>query len=282
MSLRPNAQFHEVIYLLPEPLAPLQAAVPDAQDEPPLRDMRYSDFLKVARDGGKIKRLAGRRMRLAYARLSETLALRLVICVRIAFDAEGALAEEWRLPIDDLVRTAGPGPDLGTGPVRLVCKGQCSIPWLTPRLWLPNRDARNGDLVHMQALAWRNRLGLRRDGVPAAAVPTGRPNLLDPLRARDPSTTPVATAQRDLDAMRDKLDAALGDTGSISVRQLASAHSQRIKGLVDDYRKQLEEQHAAHTKQMRQAREEISRLQTRLQREQERREQLENLLARSH
>lgn len=271
-----NERFHEVVYLLPEPLAPVgrDGASQGSADEPPLRDMRYEDFLKVALEGGRIKRLAGRRMRLAYARLSETLAIRLLICIRASFDAAGGLAEPWRLPVDDLVRTAGTGPDLGTGPIRLVCKGQCSIPWLAARLWLPNRDAVNGDLVRMQALAWRNRLGLRRDDPKDAAEATA-------TRTVTTAENPLSLPSDEVERIRSKLDSALGDTGTISVRQLALAHNQRIKSLVEDFRKQLDEQHGAHQKQMRLARDEIARLQLRLKREQERREHLESLLARS-
>ena len=50
-------------------------------------------------------------------------------------DDDGRLPSELTLPVRELARRGGSGPDLGAGPIRIACAGHCPIPWHGRRLW---------------------------------------------------------------------------------------------------------------------------------------------------
>lgn len=268
---------HEVVYLLDD-VGRDRGGEPDRL----LHEMLYKDFRLVATGSARISALAGSRARMAYVQLSESLALRAMVCVRVAFDDDGALAEDWRVPLEDLLSRAGPGPDLGSGPIRLVCKGQCPIPWLNPKLWMPDLDPLEGDCARIQNAAWQNRLRLQR--AQAAPMPqlAARPEPRTPERSteeRPPAPAPVPRGPQGADAGLERtLDAAFGDGNRISIRQLVDQHNKRIRELMRKHQGELEQQHQQHVRQLRTARDEVARLRARLRREQERNRQLEDIL----
>lgn len=55
----------------------------------------------------------------------------------LPLDGNGYVLDGWRLPLQRLADTAGRGPNLGGGRIRLACRSQCSISWHKDALWDP-------------------------------------------------------------------------------------------------------------------------------------------------
>lgn len=55
----------------------------------------------------------------------------------LPLDDKGYVLDGWRLPLQRLADTAGRGPNLGGGRIRLACHSQCSISWHKEALWDP-------------------------------------------------------------------------------------------------------------------------------------------------
>jgi len=55
----------------------------------------------------------------------------------LPLDEKGYVLDGWRLPLQRLADTAGRGPNLGGGRIRLACHSQCSISWHKEALWDP-------------------------------------------------------------------------------------------------------------------------------------------------
>lgn len=55
----------------------------------------------------------------------------------LPLDEKGYVLDGWRLPLQRLADTAGRGPNLGGGRIRLACHSQCSISWHKDALWDP-------------------------------------------------------------------------------------------------------------------------------------------------
>lgn len=98
----------------------------------------------------------GRKMAAVYLQITDSLAIRGLIFFVISFDKQGRVAADWNVPINQLMQSAGRGPDLGAGLIRLVCKSQCTVPWHKENLWDPPQKMFT---VLMQAVK-ANRLGI--------------------------------------------------------------------------------------------------------------------------
>ncbi len=55
----------------------------------------------------------------------------------LPLDEKGYVLDGWRLPLQRLADTAGRGPNLGGGRIRLACHSQCAISWHKDALWDP-------------------------------------------------------------------------------------------------------------------------------------------------
>jgi len=56
----------------------------------------------------------------------------------LPLDDKGYVLDGWRLPLQRLADTAGRGPNLGGGRIRLACHSQCAISWHKDALWDPS------------------------------------------------------------------------------------------------------------------------------------------------
>jgi hypothetical protein len=61
-----------------------------------------------------------------------------VVFFCIDFDEHGYADRSWSLPLRRLMGMAGQGPDLGAGPIHLVCRTRCPQPELREELWDPS------------------------------------------------------------------------------------------------------------------------------------------------
>lgn len=99
--------------------------------------MMFSDFQATLDGYVGIPAYAGEEKRAAYVQLDDNLRVRRCVLFLIGFDAAGFPERSWNLPLRHMAEIAGRGPDMGGGPINLVCHSQCPISWHAIKLWDP-------------------------------------------------------------------------------------------------------------------------------------------------
>lgn len=127
-----------------------------------VKEMRYSEFEAVLDGVVGIAELANKEVNAAYVKITSNLKVHSVVTFTIEFNERGFADEDWNIPLRHLAENAGPGPDLGVGPIRLACRSQCSVSWYQRELWEPNQREVNHFQLLIEAVA-RNKLGLIAD-----------------------------------------------------------------------------------------------------------------------
>lgn len=102
-----------------------------------IREMMYADFEALVDGLIAMHEFADSVQRAAFVKINAK--HRIVACVlfRMPFDAEGHATPQWNLPVDQLCSSAGKGPNMGAGPIKLSTAVQCSVPWHQAKLWDP-------------------------------------------------------------------------------------------------------------------------------------------------
>lgn len=135
------------------------------------KEMRYTEFEAVLDGVVGVTGLSSREVQAAYLRITPSLDVHSVVLFLIDFDDRGFADQDWNIPLRHLADTAGAGPDLGKGPIRLSCRSQCSVSWYQNELWEPNG---RGGLNHFQLIrdaVKRNKLGIIAEEPSAPAQP---------------------------------------------------------------------------------------------------------------
>lgn len=102
------------------------------------RQMRLSEFGAFLDGYVGLSDLAETDVRAILVNLSPELNVRSLVFFRIWFDEEGRADSSWNLPIEALAEQGAKGPDMGGGPIRLVCRSQCPDPAVAQELWDPD------------------------------------------------------------------------------------------------------------------------------------------------
>jgi hypothetical protein len=124
-----------------------------------IKEMRYSEFEAVLDGVVGVSELANKTVNAAYVKINHSLMVHSVVTFTIEFNERGFADEDWNIPLRHLAENAGPGPDLGAGPIRLACRSQCSVSWYQRELWEPSQDGVNHFVLLRDAVK-RNKLGL--------------------------------------------------------------------------------------------------------------------------
>ncbi len=149
-----------------------------------------------------------------FLQISHRLHVRAAVFFTIDFDPDGYANRLWNLPLRTLAEKAGRGPDMGEGPIRLVCQGFTSQPQYRPHLWKPGHRNGRADLALIKEAVRRNVLGIVGDDEDSLGVITaehlqiaaedawyGGGNAVDSVRLPTPEADPL----------RESLDRALAD-----------------------------------------------------------------------
>lgn len=126
------------------------------------KEMLYPEFDAILDNVVGIAEFAGQQVKAAFIRINPQLCVTDAVFFLIEFHANGYVDRNWNLPLQHLADTAGLGPDLGAGRIKLACRSQCSVSWHQRSLWDPNMDAVGNTLDMIAASVARNRLGLAR------------------------------------------------------------------------------------------------------------------------
>ncbi|KEF32888.1 ATPase involved in DNA repair [Marinobacter nitratireducens] len=113
------------------------------------RQMRATEFGAFLDGYVGLSDLAETDVRAVLVDLSPSLHVRSLVFFRIWFDEEGRADSSWNVPIESLALKGAKGPDMGAGPIRLVCKSQCPEPRFADDLWDPDMTPGSN---HFQAI----------------------------------------------------------------------------------------------------------------------------------
>ena len=143
------------------------------------KQMPFSEFEAVLDTYATIPEFGGQEARAAY--LVVDLSLNITACVLFLVDFcdDGSINKSWNVPLRHMAEIAAPGPDLGSGPIRLVCHSQCPIAWQQNATWDPNMSGAADDFKMMVSLIKENKICLPTQGPGAgnneASAPAQQP-----------------------------------------------------------------------------------------------------------
>lgn len=147
------------------------------------KEMLYTEFEAVLDAYVPAYEWAGKQAKAAFVEIDSKLRVRTAVFFRVGFTNSGEVEPGWNIPLGQLVTNALRGPDLGAGPIRLVCGSQCPIQYFQSGLWDPSLTATNNQLNAIKKAVQRNRLAIQfRDN------PEEAPDVV--------ATLPVANAEQ--------------------------------------------------------------------------------------
>ncbi len=111
----------------------------------------------------------------AYIEFNNEFVISAAVFFSVSFDERGGVDPSWNLPLTDMARTAAKGPDLGAGPIRLVCRSQCPVAYFKDWLWDPDLRPTSSHFGQIKKSLKRNRLGLHfKKNDEAENLPSGQ------------------------------------------------------------------------------------------------------------
>ena len=113
------------------------------------RQMRASEFGAFLDGYVGLSDLADTDVKAVYVLLGSDLLVRSLVFFRIYFVEEGRADSHWNLPVEKLARKGAKGPDMGAGPIRLVCRSQCPKSASAEDFWDPDMTPGSN---HFQAI----------------------------------------------------------------------------------------------------------------------------------
>lgn len=124
------------------------------------KQMPFSEFEAVLDSYATIPEFGGREARAAYLVVDTFLNITACVLFLVEFGDDGSVNKSWNVPLRHMAEIAAPGPDLGSGPIRLVCHSQCPIAWQQRATWDPNMGSGAYDFKMMVAIIKENKLCL--------------------------------------------------------------------------------------------------------------------------
>lgn len=212
-----------------------------------IKEMRYSEFEAVLDGVVGITELANKEVSAAYLKINTSLKVHSVVTFQIDFNERGFADEDWNIPLRHLAENAGPGPDLGAGPVRLACRSQCSVSWYQRELWEPNSREINHFQLIKDAVA-RNKLGLIvddvTDDIPVMEVPLASERVEEVEIPTVSETVSFEGAQESSGMSEQAVNEKLEEQSAIyqqKMELLITRQKQTIVALEEKYREEIEQ-----------------------------------------
>lgn len=193
-----------------------------------VKEMMLSEFDALLDGVFELEELKGKQVQAVHVQITDSLKIKGLVFFLVGFTPEGNVDADWNLPIHQLMQSAGRGPDLGAGAIRLVCKRQCTVPWHKESLWDPNQKTFELLVKAVQA----NRLGVVESDEAWDAgwedgfedVPTVAPTLSPAppvLMAEPPVLTPTLVADDDVPILEIPVAVSASGQGSAAASALS-------------------------------------------------------------
>lgn len=124
------------------------------------RELLFPEFEAILDGFIPVPDYANASAKAAYVQVDHSLRVTGIVFFLLGFDAKGMVDRRWNVPLRQLIETAGTGPDMGAGAIRLACYSQCPIAWHQKNLWDPLMQRGNNSFVATRKAVKANRLGL--------------------------------------------------------------------------------------------------------------------------
>lgn len=224
------------------------------------RQMRASEFGAFLDGYVGLSDLAETDVKAVLIELGGDLLVRSLVFFRIWFDDEGRADTSWNVPIEALARDGAKGPDMGAGPIRLVCRSQCPDPKFAKELWDPDMTPGNN---HFQAIR------------KAVESNTLRFQKIEPVE----EDIPVLNAKEEPAKEKETDDDGAGAPDRARLAQLIREQRLRIKTLQSVHRDSLADLQREHRNEMQSLRSEMADLEQKYERQRLTSEQLKQRLS---
>ncbi len=231
------------------------------------QEIHFGEFEAMVAGEGFLEQYAASVVHAAYTVVGNALAVQALVFFTFRVDEDGKVDPAFNVPLRYLIEMAGAGPDIGTGPIRLACRGQCPVPWHSTNLWEPVLEGESSTVQLAQKQIWRNRLALKPKGRMESIV---EETVLEDLQ--------FGEAPIDQRKLEERLTETFGEEGKVNLEALIRQHSDQLVKVSDRYRGDMERQQQVYLDQIRSCRDEIQKLKSALRNEQERSRRLQQLL----
>jgi len=124
------------------------------------RELLYPELEALLDGYVPIEEWANTTQKAAYVEFNKDFIPVAAVFFTMAFDTRGAVDRSWNLPLLDMARTTARGPDLGAGPIHMVCASQCPIAFFKDWMWDPDLKPDGSHFKQMLRALKRNRLGV--------------------------------------------------------------------------------------------------------------------------
>lgn len=237
------------------------------------RQMRATEFDAFLDGYVGLSDLADTDVRAAFVQIGTDLLVRGLVFFRIYFDEEGRADSHWNIPVETLAGQGSAGPDMGAGPIRLVCRSLCPEKRYKTDLWDPDMTPGSNHFQTIRKAVKANHLKFRRKGasaddqIPVLRTALGKPD--------------AEVAAQEATAQRNRLAHMIREQ-RLRIKTLQSAHKDSLSAIQREHRLEYhgwQEEKAELERAMERTRLESSKVRKRLERRdlqvKELREQLE-------
>ena len=191
------------------------------------RQMRATEFDAFLDGYVGLSDLADTDVRAVFVQMGNDLLVRALVFFRIYFDDEGRADGHWDIPVDVLAGKGSSGPDMGAGPIRLVCRSRCPDAKYTDELWDPEMTPGANHFQSIRKAVEANHLKYRRkapvsdDHIPVVRTLLGKPD--------------AEVAAREAAAQRNRLAGMIREQ-RLRIKTMQSAHQDAIASLQRGHR----------------------------------------------
>ncbi|WP_372965263.1 DNA repair protein [Marinobacter sp.] len=218
------------------------------------RQMRLSEFGAFLDGYVGLSDLAETDVRAVLVNLNPDLTVAALVFFIIWFDEEGRADSHWNVPIEALAKQGAKGPNLGGGPIRLVCRSQTPDSSLTEFLWDPDMTPGSNHFQSVRKAVAANALRFRKVEPEDENIPV--------LTSASPSET-----------------ASEGNKERVRMAQMIREHRLRIKTLQSVQQDSLADLRREHRLEMQTLRSEMADLEQKYERMRLTNEQLKRRLS---
>ncbi|TVZ39459.1 hypothetical protein P886_3863 [Alteromonadaceae bacterium 2753L.S.0a.02] len=125
------------------------------------KEMLYSEFEALLDGYVPAQEWAGQQAKATFVEIDSKFRVRTAIFFLVGFTKKGEIEPSWNIPLNQLSNNAMRGPDMGAGPIRLVCASQCPIQYFQESLWDPTLNAKSNQLNAIKKAIQRNKLAVQ-------------------------------------------------------------------------------------------------------------------------
>ncbi|GGY70438.1 DNA repair protein [Marinobacter zhanjiangensis] len=191
------------------------------------RQMRATEFDAFLDGYVGLSDLADTDVHGVFVQIGTDLLVRGLVFFRIYFDESGRADSHWNIPVEALAGKGSAGPDMGAGPIRLVCKSLCPDKRFRSELWDPDMTPGSNHFQSIRKAVTANHLKFRHRGVSADdQIPVLRTALGKP---------DADVAAREATAQRNRLAHMIREQ-RLRIKTLQSAHRDSLTALQREHR----------------------------------------------